>query len=314
VVANAEAMGADSDAIDLRKDPRRARLPMIAVCREMGDLSFAGAFSWGADDVVELNRLRPLLVRLRGLPREQPPEVTGARKAALIADTDPSRRVTVGRVLRNAGYNVTFAATSQDAVDFAQQKGLDLVVMSAELECVPRQVIEHAHAAGSHAKFMISCAPRDLRSCKAALVGLDHATAFDGYAPPENVLFLANELQSGMRFNQRASARILYGTTVAFRGAGRHEDDYGFAYNISREGIYVRTLAPPEDKVVWLELCPPRSERRVRLVGEVAWRRRFNYADGATVPPGFGVRIVDGAATDRAEWVAGYDGLAQALG
>ena len=83
---------------------------------------------------------------------------------------------------------------------------------------------------------------------------------------------------------------------------------------MSETGIYVRTLAPPEDDEVWVELCPPLLERQVRLVGRVAWRRPFNYNQSATVPPGFGLQIVDGFRKDRELWKDSYQRLLEALG
>jgi hypothetical protein len=52
----------------------------------------------------------------------------------------------------------------------------------------------------------------------------------------------------------------------------------------------------------------------VRLVVKIAWRRRFNHNENATVPPGFGAQIVDGARADLAAWTAGCDSLTTALG
>jgi hypothetical protein len=128
------------------------------------------------------------------------------------------------------------------------------------------------------------------------------------------VLFVANDLLHRRATDHRSSARLLYGTTVAFKGAGRAEEELGFSHNVSVNGIYVRTLAAPEDDHVWLELTPPRSERRVRLIGKIAWRRVFGPGPNATVPPGFGVQIVDGARADLEAWRAGYDAFASAIG
>jgi hypothetical protein len=66
--------------------------------------------------------------------------------------------------------------------------------------------------------------------------------------------------------------------------------------------------------MVWLELCPPRSNARVRLVGRIAWRRGFGPNQRATVPPGFGAAIVDTARADMEAWKASYEMLAEALG
>ena len=167
---------------------------------------------------------------------------------------------------------------------------------------------------GNNALFIVNCVPRDLKRARKDLAVVERATPTDGFAPAENVLFVANELGRGFGTDKRMSARLLYGTTVAFRGAGRDSDDWGYSYNISESGIYVRTLAPPDDEFVWLELSPPRSERRVRLVGKVAWRRGLGKGEFATVPPGFGVQIVDGARMDRDVWRDCYGAFAEVLG
>jgi Tfp pilus assembly protein PilZ len=116
------------------------------------------------------------------------------------------------------------------------------------------------------------------------------------------VLFLANELAAGSLANKRAAVRALHGTAVRFRPDGFEESEIGFTYNISTGGLYVRTLAPPSEDIVWLELLPPRSTRRVQLVGQVVWRRPFGPHKKATVPPGFGCRIIDAPRSSLDRW------------
>ncbi len=216
-------------------------------------------------------------------------------------------------MLRNAGYAVMFAVTKEDAARFAQQEEIALAVLNAELADDYTATISAAREAGSKANFLVCATPRDLKAIRSALEGFSGVGVIDAFAPPENVLFASNELKGGT-VNNRKSPRILYGTTIAFRGAGREKDDFGFSYNISEGGLYVRTLAPPEDDEVWIEMMPPRSERRVRLVGKVAWRRRFNHNENATVPPGFGLSIVDGAKADIQTWNDAYGAICAALG
>src|ERR1700733_3728940 len=60
---------AESLAVQTRSSAKHARLPIIALSPETSDLSFSDAFSWGADDVLPLTSTRPLLTRLRALPR-----------------------------------------------------------------------------------------------------------------------------------------------------------------------------------------------------------------------------------------------------
>jgi DNA-binding response OmpR family regulator len=300
-------------AVEARSSARHVRLPMLALARSVTDLAFNDAFSWGADDVLPFGEVRPLLTRLRSLPREPAEPPSSGRGCALVAEADRTRRTVVARVLRNAGYSVTFAVTAEDAARFAERQDLALGVVSSELIPDARPIVERARAAGSSANFIWCCAPRELRSVREGLHVLQGVAAVDGYAAPENVLFASNELRAG-GVNNRKSARLLYGTTVAFRGAGRERDELGFTYNVSSGGLYVRTLAPPDDDETWLELRPPRSDRLVRLVVKIAWRRRFNHNENATVPPGFGAQIIDGARADIEAWNAGYAAMSAALG
>jgi DNA-binding response OmpR family regulator len=300
-------------AVEARSSARHVRLPMLALTRSVSDLAFNDAFSWGADDVLPFGEVRPLLTRLRNLPREAAAPPSTGRGSALVAESDRTRRTVVARVLRNAGYSVTFAVTAEDTVRFAERSDLVLAVINSELLPDLRPVVDKARAAGSHANFILCCAPRELRTVREGLEDLPGVAAVDGFAAPENVLFASNELRAG-GVNNRKSARLLYGTTVAFRGAGRERDDLGFTYNISSGGLYVRTLAPPDDDETWIELRPPRSDRLVRLVAKIAWRRRFNHNENATVPPGFGAQIIDGARADLDAWNAGYEAMSAALG
>ena len=308
-----ESEQSESLAVEARSSARHVRLPMLALSRNVSDLAFNDAFSWGADDVLPFGEVRPLLTRLRSLPREAAEPPNTGRGIALVAEADRTRRTVVARVLRNAGYAVTFAVTSDDAATFSERPDLSLAVVNAELLPNARPAVERARELGSRANFILCCAPRDLRSTRDNLHDLTGVAAVDGYAAPENVLFASNELRAGA-VNNRKSARLLDGTTVAFRGAGRERDDLGFTYNVSSSGLYVRTLAPPDDDETWIEVRPPRTERLVRLVVKIAWRRRFNHNENATVPPGFGAQIIDGARADLDAWTDGYAAMATALG
>src|SRR3954469_3181853 len=156
-------------AVQTRSSARHARLPMIALSRAMGDLCFTDAFSWGADDVLPLSSARPLLTRLRTLPREMGTLPASARGTALIAESDKTRRTVVGRVLRNAGYSVMFAVTKEDAASFAQQEEIALAVLNAELADDYTTTIALARSAGSKANFIVCANPRDLKTIRAAL-------------------------------------------------------------------------------------------------------------------------------------------------
>ena len=314
MLIDGDMAGGEAFAVERRAESRHATLPVLTWNHGVTDLSFAEAFSWGADDVVNRDDPHALISRLRHLPKELCTVAASNRGVALVADNDRNRRIVVGRVLRNAGYSVTFAVSSDDVERFVKESPVELVVTNAGLHQSPLKAVEKARQLGSRALFIVNCPPRDLKQARKDFVNVERATPTDGFAPAENVLFVSNELGRGFGVDKRTSARLLFGTTVSFRGAGRESDDWGYSYNISESGLYVRTLAPPDDEFVWLELRPPRGERRVRLVGKVAWRRGLGKGEFATVPPGFGVQIVDGAKMDLDFWLDRYRAFAEVLG
>ncbi len=299
-----------------RSRVERAGLPIISVAKELDDLSFEEVFSWGGDDAVELSSVRPLLARVRALPTDSDKTVPSVRGMAVVADPDRARRLVRARVLRNAGYSVNFAVTAEDAANFVASQNAALVVIDSDLPDAASLLKKSQHEIeNGQTIFILLCPPRHIAELSAEVGGGTNRVAVsDGFAPPENVLFIANELRRGGTSDKRASRRMLYGTKVSFRGEGRPVDDYGFTYNVSAGGMYVRTLAPPVDDVVWLELQPPRADRRVRLECEVVWRRPFGPADHATVPPGFGARISDATKRNMECWLNGYNAFLAGLG
>lgn len=309
VVVDVQQHEAEAFCLNLRSQANHALTPIMALVDEVTDLAFAGAFSWGGDDVVGTGKRSALLGRLRRLPSEIPVPESDSRGVAIVADPDRDRRLVRARVLRNAGYAVQFAISADDLAR-SYEEGPKLVIIDEELEG-GRVALT---AARETTNTLYLAAPRRIGALSAELPQNRHTLVADGFAPPENIVFLANELSRGGVSDKRASKRLLYGTRVAFRGEGREEEDFGYSYNISLGGLYVRTLAVPDDERVWLEMRPPRSDRLVRVEGEVVWRRPFGPLGFATVPPGFGVRIVDATASNRAAWEAGYTAFAAALG
>lgn len=301
--------------LTVRAQARWAMIPVLWVRNELDDLAFGDAFGAGGDDVVASGNSTGLVRRLLILPDAIGRDAATGRGVALLGDADDNRRVVLARLLRNAGFNVSFAVTTGDVDERVRSEAPRLVVVARDLpggDTVTSLV--RWRAEGGKEPWVVATAPRDLRDVSEALRGTEGAWVWDVYAPPENVLYAANEALRGSFSEQRQSPRLLYGTTVGFRVAGRDRDDEGFMYNVSGEGLFIRTLAPPlggDD--VWLEFVPPRSDRRVRLEANVVWRRVFGQGQDATVPPGFGVRITDGSKADRKRYREGYQSLAQQL-
>ena len=302
----------------LRAQTRLASIPVFGVARQRKDMAFVELFALGGDDLVGHRSAEDLARRLRALLTKRAPAtpgVSGRAGVAIVASPDLRWRGVMGRALYAGGYSVRFVTSSTELVEEALAENVKVVVVADDLE--PEGAVAAAtlaRARGARAAWIVVSPPKKIASVHLAVGALERAAVVDGFAPPENVLFRANELLARPGPDQRAAPRLLYGTAVSFRGAGRDEDDVGFSYNVSSGGLYIRTLAPLDAGTeVWLDMWAPRSQRRVRLAGTVAWRRVFGEQERATVPPGFGVRIVDGLAGDLERWRAGCDVFAKNL-
>lgn len=298
VVVDGATAGAKQACQMVRAEPMLANVPIISVVETCSDEAFADVFAWGGDDVAVRGSVGSIADRLSAIPEAGEVPYSRGHGIAVVADPDPSRRLLTGRVLRNAGYSVTFAGDSEETIAEAAREGVVLVVSSAALENEAGPALAaRAREAGSKAAWLVGMilkeAPR-IRPLMARERAHGVAT-YDASGPSENVLFVANELLRAAHVGDaRASARLLFGTSVRFRLGGGDEDEIGYTYNVSAGGLYVRTLVPlARGSEAWIELRPPGGDRRVRLEGQVAWSRRFGPNDIATVPPGFGFQIAD---------------------
>lgn len=312
VLMDASALELERAYSLVRSHPEGRYLPVISVHSELDELSFATAFNAGGDDAVHLAHVRPLLARLRSARRSSGSTAPPPRGVAVVVDADTDRRLARARAIHNAGFETHFAASVEDAAQRIAQGDVVLALFDRELSGSTDALRTSAEQYPGVMHILLS--PPQAQSADAQrLAGLSNASVTDGYAPAENVVFLANELLRPGTTNQRRTRRVLYGTMVAFRGEGKRLDDFGYTYNLSASGLYVRTLAAPDDELVWLELKPPRSERLVHLEGRVVWRRPFGRVENATVPPGFGVQLLDATQRNMTAWLDGYIDLVDSL-
>lgn len=288
---------------------RRAlfNVPLVGMTPQLTDLAFANAFRWGADDVVALGSSTPIVQRIQALPAAAPiPQA--ARGEAVVADGERARCDVLGRVLANAGYSVRYATDLVSARYYLSKPSVTLFVLNEELGS-PAALLEEAHTLRCGAKWVIAAKQRRLKGVRDALKRFKGVAVMSSHGAPENVLFALNFLEPSHAALRRAQVRALHGTMVLFRGEGEEDDECGYTYSISANGLYVRTLLPPPSGQLWLELEPAGAARRVRLLGEVAWSRTFGQSGAETAPPGFGVKLVSGLGGDLDTWVAGFNRL-----
>ncbi len=315
VIVRMAGKGSLEACVDVRGRSSLSHVPILGLSRECSDLDFTELFSTGGDDLVTEDVAQPLLRRLRSLLTSpaRPLDEARSKGRAVVVGPDPVWRTMMRRALVNAGVDVDVKENGRAALEASA--GARFVVASDDLDSGGAIAwVSEARDAGNQVPWVIVAPPKRMGAVRAAAKVIERAAVADAFAPTENVLFVANDLIRSGGVDNRKSARMLYGTTVAFRVAGRDSDEVGFTYNISAGGLYVRTLAAPEQgQEVWLELWPPRSERRVRLAGKVAWRRPFGANETATVPAGFGLELNDGLSGDLERWSVGYEAYSHSL-
>jgi len=274
-------------------------VPVVMFVPVPNDHAYNEAHAMGADDVLLGGDSGGITRRLANLANFDPtyrPRLTQGR--ALLGYPDGGRRRVLGRVLRQAGFDVCFGADVAELERVADQ-GDQPTLLVAKDDLPPAGAFGAARAIRGHGHSNVpvvalagSAAAHDLRreahDMGSAVVGSD-------WAPPDHLLFLANELMRPGVSDIRASERILFGAICAFRRAGELEPVYGLTYNISREGLFIRTLDPPANGTeIWFEMRPPHSARAVHLRGQAVWSKGLDTPGGAA-PPGFGMRIDEAA-------------------
>jgi hypothetical protein len=307
LVVEASAEGAET----LCQMARHLRFPGdIAVLvggHMLTDTAFTRAYDWGADDVVSLDSERALRARLSGLPKQVILR-RGERRSALIGHPDAKLGTRIARMLGDAGYDVERTDSVDATLERRGRDALDLLVLSTEFgqaEGLVRKLLAGAHAPA----LVVWARPEEVELLQRALEGFDRVDVLNHETPLDSILFASNGLvYDANSLSARVDRRCLYGTTVSFRESETDEPDYGFTYNIGPRGMYVRTLALPKLDRVSVEVRQPNDRKKLRMVGEVVWRRSFGLADRPTAPPGFGLRILEVPDTDHQLWLKHFNG------
>jgi Tfp pilus assembly protein PilZ len=298
----------------VRSHAELAGVPILGFARFPDEVMFQEIFWWGMDDLVSSASTHGLTERLRALASRATPPSERSGGLVIIEGADRGFRVQMARVFANTRHAVRFAVDEGEALKEAAAPGVALVVSAAPHDAHAALTVLSARSQGIEVPWLVGMAPRDETTLRRRLHGVEHTGVFDMYAPPENALFLANELRRPSGVESRRAARVLYSAVVRFRVAGSDEDELALTYNVSTSGIYVRTLATlPAGAEVWLELRPPRSERTVRLHAKVAWARPFGQSHSAVMPPGMGLALM-GEGPDRELYQRGVRTYAEAHG
>ncbi len=303
VLVDMSALGAEHFCRKARANERLQRVPIIALSRNPSELSFNRIFTWGADDLVPLGAEAPLAARLTALGESLLASEAGFGQA-VVAESNAERCALLGRALTQAGYDVKYAVDAASVESYASQSETRLVVLNAGIT-PPRKLIEAVEQAGALPIWVVTADPRNLGKIAQGLDGIARVVLTSSSASPEDILFVANELVFS-RGGKRRESRALLGTPVLFRdAAGGGANEFGFSYDVSPNGLYVRSLLPCDFSEVSLELRPPRRDKTVSLRGQIVRRVRFGSGLIASAPPGFGVLLTgEPDDADFSAWVS----------
>lgn len=274
----------------LRGHPRLLAMPVVALVDAPRTTSYLGALSAGADDAVAATDAAGLAQRVAEVGQQVMKRPAATKGRALVAHPDARVRRLVGRHLRSAGFDPVFAQSEEEIG--AHTQSCKLVVASVEGVRDPVGTTRELRGDRRCSEMpVVWLAPQsEERLVRSLFTQDDRVAVSHNTAPGDNLLFRVNELMAGDARNGRDSHRLLVSTICEYRLAGERHASHGLTYNVSQNGLYIRTLAPlPRGVHVWMEMRPLREGPWVHLRGRVVWARR--PCDTAGAPPGFGVRL-----------------------
>ena len=290
----------------VREEAELFTVPIVAYVQRPSADGFRDAYLAGADDVLIASDPGGLTRRFANLEQgssDSRPEAT--QGLAVVISTLESARRRLGRALRQVGFDVTFAASISEVEALAARGEPPLLAVAtgeqpASLTSDPTEPGMVARVGEVPVLFLGWDEQQGMRHTSEQIVD---ATG--------RLLFFADERTKARFKDRRASRRKLYSAVCSFREPGSVLPTFAVTYNVSREGLYVRTLDPPRPQsMVWVELQAPSNGAPVHLRAQVMWQRL--PSGRGIMPPGCGLRI-DAAECppgDLDSFLKGYEQLA----
>ena len=290
----------------LRERASLLTVPVIAVVPHPSEAIYRSAFASGADDALVSGDRGGITRRLANLSSAKPaPRTVPHQGIALVASGDIGMRRTLGQTLRRAGFDVSYATETKELVELARNApALALVCVTEDFPPLGADsAIRSARTAARKPNLPALTVPNEPSGNWDPSSDLSLGAA-------GKLLCFAEEVLRRDATDLRVSPRLAYPTICAFRPSGVMHPTYGLSHNVSREGLFIRTLdAPRPGTQIWIELRAPEATQMVHLRGEAVWRREPG-AVGAT-PFGFGMRLnpAECPGSDLAHYTTGYEGL-----
>jgi len=290
----------------VRDEAELFTLPVLACVLNPSADAFSEAYLAGADDVIVAGDDGGITRRLAHLGQAR----SAARPDAalghvVVCAQDGSARRRIGRTLRQAGFEVAFTGDMEGVYAAAAAPSPPLFAVAVG---TPPPDVEHQRVAIGDVCRIGAVPVLFMPEAEQASTARGHEQLIDATG---RLLFFADERAKATFTDRRASARKLFNAVCTFREAGSFIPSYGVTYNVSREGIYVRTFDPPRPgSNVWVELQAPTSGIPLHLRAKAVWQRVPGTSAG-TLPAGFGLQIdhLQCPPADFREYLSGYGSL-----
>ncbi len=264
-------------------------IPLVALVPYPSSESYQLANRQGADDCIPEYDAGGMTRRLANLFEGAAPRLPATNSGnAIVAISDEKQRKYIGRRLRSAGYHVQFVSRDVDQDAHIEASNASVIVTTPSLPPEIEIAVAGDGAPGSE--------PRPIPRVNVPLSTGDLVSPreLSELEVSERLMFLVDEATRPALNDARASRRIQHTAIATFRAKRTFEHTYALTDNISRQGLYLRTLDPP----------PVGSDVRINLRdkygdilqirGTVAWRFAPSQVGGRTCP-GFGLSIAEEA-------------------
>lgn len=264
-------------------------IPLIGLVPFPGSDSYQLANRQGADDCIPEYDSGGMTRRLANLFEGAAPQLPVTNSGnAIVAISDEKQRKHIGRRLRSAGYNVQFI--SRESPQTIPQTGdkPSLIVTTPSLPPEIEIAVQTNDSPGSEHR------PIPRVNVPLSTGDLISPRELSELEVSERLMFLVDEATRPIMNDARASRRIQHSAIATFRGKRTFEHTYALTDNISRQGLYLRTLDPPPVGADVRVNLRDKYGDILQIRGSVAWRFAPSQVGGRTCP-GFGLRLAEEA-------------------
>ena len=313
ILANCETPVGQEICLGARISSKLEDTPIISMVTDPWSTEARDAYAMGVDDFLPVGSLDHLGLKLMALRGKGSAPASDESTRVLMADPDRGRRVNLARSLRKLGMGMHFCLECPDVT-----LGEDVRLVVAHCALPPEGgaacLKSHRDRLSRSIPWILVGNEEELQAARDKLEHQPLLRLFDIDLDPTQIITVANELLKATLVSQRSSVRLPYATSLVFDIPGSWSQVWGYTFNLSLGGIFVRTLTPPPlSSEVEMTFCPPMLDEQVKMSGMVVWRQEYLGSKG--YPSGFGVQFADDCSEQAREQLEqGYHKLLQAEG